>query len=538
MKKIIALVLALAMVLAVATAFAGNLTVKNSETGTTYNFYRILDLTGRDTDTTDDDTNYDAVVYKLNSKWSAFFSGTAAGAKYIVDSNNAAGTLGTINVDGVIKYINITEDNRVTFTNEAMEYALTNNISFDYQKAGNTGEDVLVENVPLGYYLMVPLNVTDEKDSPLHTSGSVASLTSTIPDANIYVKATKPNIEKHDNVVSADIGKEVTYTVTGTVPNTSGIETYVYKIYDKMSTGLTFKKDVVVTVDTAPAAITSACTIEYNNADYANGFIATIPVKDLQTYVGKTITLTYHAVVNDQAVVNSIEKNAVQLEYGNKPGNTEKTTVIEEELYSAKVIINKYTGDDKDAAGAKLADAKFVLMKIDNGAAKYYKYTAATETTDAQVTWVDVAGAPTSGTANVTDAMAAALKTAADADTITKKVTDNNGAADFKGLADGTYYLVEYEAPNGYNRIPTPVAVTVEGTDADTAEGKVENQADNTGNFDTKPTDASVTADVQNQTGTVLPSTGGIGTTIFYILGGLLVVGAAVILVARRKAQD
>lgn len=97
--------------------------------------------------------------------------------------------------------------------------------------------------------------------------------------------------------------------------------------------------------------------------------------------------------------------------------------------------------------------------------------------------------------------------------------TDNNGTATFGGLADGTYHLIETEAPAGYNPLTAPVPVTVAGSNTDTAK-------------------LSVTAEVENKTGTTLPSTGGMGTTVFYVLGAVLVMGAVVLLVTKKRMSN
>lgn len=528
-KKLLAVVLALAValtmgmsttVLSFADDTTGSITIKSSEKNTTYDFYRIMDLTGKDT-SNPADNKYDAVTYKLNTKWSGFFTGTGAGASYLVDTNS--GNLSPINVNGTIKYINITGSNIVAFTNAAMNYAITNNISRDATETGN-GNDVTVSNLALGYYLMIPVDASEKTNE---SSGSVASITSTVPNADIKVKAKKPSIEKTDNVISADVGQTVTYTITGKVPNTSGYATYQYIIKDEMTSGLTFNKDVVIKIGND--VITKDCTIDYSKD---NKFSADIPVANLQgtdgANVGKTITLTYTATVNDNAVTSSQEKNKATLNYGHTPGNLEETTPIEEEVYTAKVVINKYTGNDATATTGKLEGAQFALMNSDG---KYYKYTAASGTTPAKVEWVTVTGAPTSGTANVTDAQAAAL---AAATTITTKTTDTSGAAEFAGIKDGTYYLVEFVAPDGYNRLDKPQSVIVAGTNVDDGTAKVENKADSTGRYDAA---VDETANVQNNAGTELPSTGGIGTTIFYILGALLIAVCGVVLIARRRVS-
>ena len=529
MALALAMVMVLAMSMTVFAAGEGSLTVKNSEEGVTYNFYKIFDLTGQDTSNPADNV-YDAVTYTIDSDWTNFFIGdTAPGKAYIVDTNS--GSLNAINVNGATKYINITEDNRVAFTNAAMKYAIDNSLSTDKTASGVASGDVSVTGLDLGYYLMVPVDMTDEKTNPL-TTGSIASLTSTVPTGDIYVKATKPTVVKTDNVISAEIGQTVTYTLEGKMPNTSGTASFTYKLQDEMTSGLTFNKDVAVTIEGVTDPITAQCTIDYTTV--TNGFVCTIPVADLQgtngANIGKKITLTYTAVVNENAIQSTNEKNKAKVIYGRNPDDLEESTPVEEELYSANIEIIKYTGDNA-TSGTKLPNASFALM---NSEGKYYKYTAASGTAGqagyvpAKVEWVEVANAPTSGTADVTDAQAAAL---AAATTITTKTTGADGTASFDGLADGTYYLVEFAAPAGYNRLSKPQEVVVAGKNVDTADMENKAQAGQT-EFDEA---INTTAEVLNQSGSVLPSTGGIGTTIFYVIGAILVLGAGILLVTRRR---
>ena len=103
--------------------------------------------------------------------------------------------------------------------------------------------------------------------------------------------------------------------------------------------------------------------------------------------------------------------------------------------------------------------------------------------------------------------------------TITVVTTDAQGKANFDGLEDGTYELVEVEAPKGYNLLTSPVEVVIDGADA----------------TETDLSPLTVTTPVENNSGTQLPSTGGIGTTIFYVVGTILVIGAGVVLITRRR---
>ena len=530
MKKMIALLLAMVMVLAMGslTAFAagepttGKITIKNSEKGTQYDFYRLFDLKLHNLDTNQSD--YESYTYTLNDKWKDFFV-NGSGKDYLVSDNT--GDLNSINVNGTIKYINITDSNVVGFTNAAMQYVLDRpvdqQIGSDIQATG-TGADleVVVEN--LGYYLMIPVNASIKTE---YSSGSIASLTSTVPNVDINVKAKKPSITKIDDQVTVDVGQTVTYTITGTVPNTAGAVNYVYKISDEMTSGLTFQKDVAIKIGSKIITTDDGVAIDYTTVN--NAFTATIPVKNYQDLVGETITLTYTAIVNDNAVTHKQEKNKATLEYGHKPGQTEKSIPVAEEVYTAKITVNKYTGNDTEDETKKLAGAKFALI---NSVGKFYKYTAATESTPAKVEWIELSDGPeANNTGAVTDSMINVIKTAAKNNNITVYTTDDDGVAEFKGIADGDYYLVEYEAPEGYNRLQKATKVEVNGQDVDTTETENIAQAGQE-KFDEA---INATANVQNMTGPQLPATGGMGTKLFYVLGTILVLGAGVLLITKRR---
>ena len=481
-RKLATLLLALVVVLSLATtALAedtnhGQITINETVNGKTYDLFRVFNLTY-----VGEGPNQ-KVAYTINTNWADFFTGDGAG--YIVDTNT--GNLNPITVDGATdyKYINITEDNVADFAQAALAYAAAKSADKTVTAVATT---TVVTNLPLGYYLVYPVGAGEIKE----TFASLCSLTSTVPNGTVTVKATYPTIEKEDDAVSADVGRTVTYTIKGKVPDTTGFTTYTYKITDTMSKGLTFKKDVKVTV--GGTDVTNACTINYTpNEESATGFELTIPVMNYRTKVGAAITVTYSAVVNEKAVAK-IEKNSATLTYSNNPADSTKTTTTpadEETVYSSKIVIDKFETNNEST---KLANATFVLYKkvttedASEATKMYYKWNK----TENKVGWV-------------TD------KTQA-----TSKTTDSKGAASFDGLADGTYYLEETAAPTGYNLLEEPVEVVVNG---ENTEAKL-----------------SVTAKVANNTGALLPSTGGMGTTIFYVLGSILAVGAIVLLVTKKR---
>ena len=366
---------------------------------------------------------------------------------------------------------------------DALQYALDNDTPANF--AGQ-GRELKVKDgkatatgLDLGYYFVTS------------TSGALCNLTTTDPNVTIHDKNDVP-FEKEGDKGSADIGETVNYTITGKVPDYTGFETYTYEITDTMSEGLTFNKDVKVTI--GGTDVTSACIVTYDVEGNANKFTVSIPVKNYT--IGAEIKVTYSAVVNEQAIAN-IENNQAELKYSNDPTDSTSTTTTpsDTKVYSSKIVIDKYeTGDTTK----KLAGAKFVLYKevtTDEGADAvttklYYKWNETAQ----KVEWV---------------------KNKADA---TVKTTGSNGAASFDGIADGTYYLEEIEAPAGYNQLKEPVQVTVNGG---TAEAQL-----------------TVTQPVANSTGTELPSTGGMGTTLFYTLGAILVLGAGVLLVTKKRMSE
>ena len=332
-------------------------------------------------------------------------------------------------------------------------------------------------DLDLGYYFVTS------------TSGALCNLTTTNPDATIHDKNDVP-FGKVDDKTSVEVGETVSYNITGKVPDYTGFTTYTYLITDTMSEGLTFQKDAKVTV--GGTDVTSACTITYDVDSNANKFTVSIPVMNYT--IGAEIKVTYTAVTNDNAVT-VISKNSATLTYSNNPTDSSKTTTTPgdiETVYSAKLVIDKYQKDDESK---KLANAKFVLK---NAEGKYYKYTAATESAAAKVEWVE----------NQTDA--------------TEVTTDSSGAAVFNGLKDGTYHLVETAAPAGYNLLANEVKVVINGAKA----------------TEVDLSSLTATAKVENSTGTTIPETGGIGTTIFYVAGGLLVLGAVILLITKKRMSS
>lgn len=453
----------------------GSILVNGTKEGKIYEIYKILDLTYSGSN----------VAYTIDEDWTAFFEGT--GKNYIVDENS--GTLNPITIGSETKYINITETNINEFTKAALIYAASLD-EYDDSKTADA-ESLTFTNLELGYYLVYPRGATNVTGD----NGSICSITSTVPTATVNIKADYPIIDKEVDDWDADVGQLVEFTITGEVPDTTGFTSYTYKIDDTMTEGLLFNSEISnfkVLFGTEVINVTPTYT--------DNGFTLTFNMVNYQDYVGEAITITYNAKVTEAAVNSSTTKNSVTLTYSNNPKEDTivTTTPIEIPVYSSELNIDKIDANDETKT---LAGAIFVI-KDEEG--KYYR----AEDSEGNII-TDV-----STTENV------ALVRWVDTEEATKLVTGIDGKVTFEGIENGTYYIVEVEAPDGYNRLTGPVTVKVgyneEGTN-------LLNLA------------VSHTETVKNSTGTALPQTGGIGTKLFIIIGFILAVTSAIVLIVNKR---
>lgn len=462
-KRILGVMMALVLILSTglssskalaASSNKGTITVNGTTTGKNYSAYKIFDLT----------QSGENVSYTIAKEWKDFFT-DGAGTEYIVKDNS--GKLNPIVVGGEIKYINITESNISEFAKAALGELNKEGIKKTQTKKADS-ETLTFSGLELGYYLVHPEGATEKVED----QNSIVSLTSTTPEAEVKVKATYPTVEKKVDKPTADIGQELTYTLTSKVPDTTGYSKYTFKMTDTLSKGLTFiskPEEVTVTIGSDP--IEEHVTKKINEQDLEVSF----DMLQLQDKVGQTITITYKAKLNKDAVItDGSNPNNVTLEYSNDPKDNEKTdtTKDEEKVFTAKVIVNKVDGKDKTTP---LAGAKF---KLKNDQDKYYKVDPSTK----EVTWVD-------------------KEEATEVETI---IVDENATASFEGLAAGKYKLEETKAPDGYNLLTKDIEVEIKATKED--DGAVTAIVDGE-------------AIVENNSGVELPGTGGIGTTLFAVSG-------------------
>lgn len=461
MRKLFTVLLALAMTLALAVpAFAadttGSITITNPQGDRTYTAYKIFDVT------------YSGKNYSYT------ISGTDAAFNTVkAYADEAANGLKLTAVANTNKY-NVSIDAAAFSAASFAQYLKTNVGSLGTGTAfTKDGDTMKASGLTPGYYFVSG------------TSGTVCEL-ATAKDIEIRDKNEALQIEKSvdDADRTVEIGQKLTYTITGKVPSTKGYTKFTYQVTDTMSEGLTFNKDVKVTI--GGTAVTDAA-ITYND----NGFVASINMMNYQKQIDAPVVITYTATVNENAIQRDKETNTATLKYSNDPAdkNSFKESSVEVNVFSFNIVINKYAAGNENT---KLAGAKFVLK---NNEGKYYKYDAA------KVTWVDAK----------VDA--------------TEVITGADGAARFDGLQAGTYYLEETAAPAGYNQLTKDITIVLNKDGSATIDSA----------SSTLGADHSLTAGVANSTGTMLPETGGIGTVIFVALGALAVICAGVFLVTNKR---
>lgn len=495
-RQFFALVLALVLTLGLcATAFAdeakpGSITISNPAQGKTYEVFKLLDVVEDESD-----LENNGFIYKLTGDaWATFITTVqdSSGKNYFNLFEN-----------GGTKYVLANENLKLgiaDFAAKAKAYAESNKLTPIKTATAGTEGTLKIDGLDLGYYLV---------RSDL---GILCSLDTTAPNAEVREKneatVIVKNVEdttKKQNV--AEIGTYVKFTIRITVKDKAPVN---YKLVDEMTEGLTFVKNetypLTVTVnentlDAANYKVTETTeprgfTLAFNNNAEGNASI-------LKT--GDVVTVTYYAQINENAVIaDEANVNKAKVEYGTNSHTEYDTT----ETYVWKMNIVKYTmkkaADSDQATEEKLAGATFQLSR-DEAGAQVIKLVKVDDTTYR---------------------LALPTETEGVVDTVT---TGETGELVINGLADGTYYLTETKAPRGYNLLREPVNVTIGHKDANgklTETSFVGNQTE---------MDTSGVVKVENNAGAELPSTGGIGTTVFYVLGSAMALGAVILLVTKKR---
>lgn len=493
MKKLMAALLAVAMVCAMAIpAFAaggagattgeGKITIDNAVIGHTYKIYRILNLQYNDT--------AKSFRYEKNDKWGAFVEEQTA---YLaVDSKTGVVTwANSDNADNgtAIKALAVAAGQHVTDTPS---------LAADDSKvaASNT---VIFDNLPLGWYLVVSDLTTD----------AICSIDTTAKQVTIREKNGVPTVTKEVEYASGSWGEGN----DGNVGDTVNFQTTIYVtdgnptnyvLHDKMSNGLAFKEDSIAVKVNDTTPITNY-TVKYTNTDKCT-FEISFPNGTLHT--NDKVVVTYSATINSNAVVGTAgNENETWLKYGNNGETTHGKT----KTYTWSFNIFKYFTDSNNDM-RYLANVEFVLYRKNaDDKAEYAKFDSNNKLSG----WTEA------------ESEAGKLKTNA------------TSIVGVEGLDKGTYFLKEITTPDGFNGLTSDVEVQIDSS-CNTLNGAtytVQYKMVNEDDF-TDTDEEEKVVPIENKRGTVLPGTGGIGTTIFYVVGGGLMVAAAILLITKKRMEN
>lgn len=454
----------------------GSITITGALQGQTYTIYEMLKLESFS------GTNYS---YKIADGWEDFFKEGAEGAKYMQKDDNGYMSF----IAGKGGNADIRE-----FAQKALAYAQEGHGIYTQNNSPMEGKDTVeFTGLNLGYYLVGS------------TTGALCGLDTTHKKVEIKEKNGVPSVDKiitSGGVVSADeksnsasIGDTVNFKTTITAQ--PGAQNYV--LHDKMTDGLTFNNTVEVkkgesTVESSKytlntTGLTDGCAFEI---EFKTDFCDTLNAND-------TITVTYSAVLNEKAEIGNVDKNTNEtwLKYGDSKNTQHKTTTTK----TFEMNVFKFYEDKNNSNAEKgLPGATFKLTKDSKDANNITFVKTSNETATNDVYRVAKTG-----------------------ETVTTITSPKSGKFTIQGLGAGTYFLTETKQPDGYNKLAKPVKVEIKDN------GEIFVDDSKTANIgDVK---------VENKSGTVLPNTGGMGTTMIYLIGGALVLGSGVVLVTKRRVK-
>lgn len=582
MKKTFALVLALVMIFAMAVptmaaeALSHTITIVNQHNGYTYKAYQIFA----------GDLGHDGVL--SNITWGSGIDGDAFLAelqklddfKDCTDAKQVAAELADNSA--------MDDPDAMAFADLAAQFLTTPSATSSYDSAT---AHYYIKGLEDGYYMVVNTDVPDAENTLFSRH-----ILEVVRDITVTHKGTFPSVVK--NIIEPElvldvnqkaIGASETYRITGTLPDSiATYVTYYYAFHDTLSKGLTYNNDMTITVNGVD--VTEYFYIEATEYSETDGTYIYAGIQDIKALANETdangdtlnvgaitkdtqVIVTYTAEVNENAVIASTgNPNKVYLEYDNNP-NTEgdptppspnpdkptppdptgKTPEDEVRTYVTELTILK-----KDGAGDALQGAEFTLtgesvktmivtrqefvVAGDGETPIYWELNDGTFTDVAPVfddpETEDKNEDTSHGYVNpgTSDAPAAATHVLKEIEEIIEKAENvdvkgfvgSDGYLTFTGLGAGTYTLTESVTPTGFNTID-PITFTVI---FDHKTGKFDETSNN---LIMVENDNTLYAEIINVAGTVLPSTGGVGTTLFYVFGGLLFAGAAILLITKKR---
>lgn len=536
-SRIMAAVFAMILVLGMnMTALADStLTVSGTKAnGSNVTAYKLFNRTEQDLG-----EGKKAVAYTLNSQYEEFFK---------QEGKPGYGKTGDALSEAAYNYVagEANKDNLSQFAADMWKWISENNVAADRSVKAETGTTSM--DLPAGYYLIFPAGAAtliENHKSPaiLQDVDGKTTTTVTVNLKSEYPtldkKVTTPEGTKPEYTGTVKPGDTVTYTITSKVPDVSGYtKGYKFVIKDTLSNGLTFNKDSVSIKIGENALEATNYTLQTGTDVAPNTF--TVELKNMTTgeenkqvpnttlyQTGEAITLTYTATVNENAVTGiDPNTNQAKVEYSNDPSNTGtgESESVEAKVYTFEFGIDKfYKANDVNIA---LAGAKF----------KLYKANAEGNARDGEA--IKFVNADTVYRQAMNEEQGAGEEI----------VTGDTGKVTIKGLKEGTYFLAETEAPEGFNKLVGDIKVVIGDLVYDTTDTTKLNSYKVTYTMPGKDDGTTVTVSnevklaeipVENKFGSTLPSTGGMGTVMFTIAGaaiiGLMLVSS---LVSKKRKRS
>lgn len=525
MKKAAALAVALILCLSLSVgAWADEttytITIKNTVEGYTYAAYQIF--TGDLSNAADNDNALGTTAVLSNIKWGSDITP----ATFISELKTTFST--DTKIQALADAASAADVANLLTGKDAALIADCAAASLKTDAVAKTGtfsdKEYVIANLEPGYYLVKNTAVPDSEENAFYSD----YILEVVENSTVSPKGSAPTSEKKvkdkndstgeesgwQDSADYDIGDDVPFQLKAKLgDNVTSYDVYKVVFHDTLSEGLTYNNDAVVKVgdtvvynknggnDIAKTGVSVTCT-----GNTLTITIADVTTADIGGGKNSVITVEYTAKLNDHAVAGSTgNTNKMKLEYSNNPnstgeggttGFTPEDTVI---VFTYQVIVNKVDGKEQPLSGAEFTLEKFV--KDDAGEETY---------NDVKGKWEEIS-----------------------------KVSTNSGTTfTFKGLDDGIYRLKETVTPAGYNTVADMYfrvesannedGVTLKSISGTALDGS-------TITFTMNLTDGSLSTDVVNQSGATLPETGGMGTTVFYVAGGVLAVLAVVLLVTRKR---
>ncbi|MCD7863216.1 MAG: isopeptide-forming domain-containing fimbrial protein [Lachnospiraceae bacterium] len=520
-RKLASILLALVMVMglgvtAMAATVNSEIVIENVASDShTFTAYQIIsgDVSG---------TTISNAVWGDGVDGDALITALKASTKSVTAASGTTTTLGALfascsTVSGVMEVLET--NNAYSSVVEAFAEVVQTCVTMTSKASGTPVEETdgtwtyTITGIADGYYLVVDSGAKTDESEDANSRYMIEVVNGT---ATITSKAVVPTIDKtitnstgldkttlttSEKGTAVSVGDTVSFELECTVPSDlGGYDTYTYIIHDTMDDGLDFPDDgdatnpqvTGTTIGLTVRSTSQSVTPLYTAVIDADARTLTITISNAKALAGETIYVEYNAVLNDNAVAGVAEDNTVYLEYSNNPNGsgTGKTPESVVHVYTFDLYTYKVDGDTQQP----LSGATFTLYKSTDRGSIYTEEVAEIASTD----------------------------------------TNDGSTFTFEELGAGYYKLVETVTPTGYNTVEDIKfqIVATYNTDGTISALSV---AGNENKVSVYVAKTSVTTTVENMSGTSLPSTGGIGTTIFYVVGGILVFGAAVLLVTRRR---